>query len=389
MKLTTNIEEIRPAIFGCLKCNECTYGSWPENYIFCPLYERGRTFTASAGGLLYLEKAILNGQLDYTKELADLAFTCATCSACDGQCVIVRCDNPNMALSDYIRLLRYELVKRGIIPEGPIKKMYEQVKKDGDFSGNGLAKTPIIPESVLDGKADTLFVATCMHNKATVKVYEAAGNLLKKMNKRVALFADDGCCGSTLYDFGFWDQLPALVEKKWEKISSFGKRYLLFVDPHCQEFMTNKYEKIIDGFSGFEGKHFSELLVDAFKKGKLTSKNNAKKIKVSYHDPCFLGRGLGIYEPPRQVLGFLKGVEFVEMKRNREQSFCCGARALGTYFKDFSVKTAKERIREFLDTKADVLITACPHCKEIFQKVVSGGADRIKDLSEFVAERVV
>lgn len=386
MKLTTSIEESRGAIFGCLRCNECTYGPWPQNQVFCPLYERGQTFTASAGGLLYLTKSILKGDFDYTKELADLAFTCATCSACDDKCVIVRCDNPNMALSDYIRLLRYEHVKRAIIPEGPIKKMYEQVKKAGDLSGNGHGKTPVLPESVLDSNADTLLVATCLHHQTAVKEYEAAGTLLKKMNKRVALFADDGCCGASLYDFGFWDQLSALVKKKWERISSFRKQNLLFVDPHCQQFITNKYPTILENFNGFEGRHITELVVEAFEKGYLKSKDGLS-IKVSFHDPCFLGRGLGIYDAPRKALGFLKGVELIEMKRNREQSLCCGARALGTYFNDFAAQNAKERINEFMDTKADLLITACPYCRETFQKVMGTEAGRVKDLTEFVAER--
>ena len=386
MKLATSLESMQGAIRACLKCNGCTYGAWPANETFCPLFAHDECFTYSAGGLLFLSRAVLTGQLDYNQPLADLAFTCAACGACDGKCVIVRCINPDMALSDIIRLLRYELVKRGFVPEGPIKKMYEQVKKTGDLLTDGRA-LKVLKENQ-NGKADTVLIAECMHSDAEVNAVNAALKLLEKMKKPVTVFADPGCCGSTLYDYGFWDQLPALVEAKWDKIKSFGKKKLLFVDPHCQEFMTNKYAKIIDDFDGFKGQHITEILLDGFAKGKLKSKK-MKKVTVSYHDPCFLGRGLGIYEPPRQVLKHLAGVNLVEMKRNREQSFCCGARALGSYFRDFSEETAKERIAEFLETKADLLITACPYCKEIFGKVLGKGADRVQDLTEFVSERVV
>jgi heterodisulfide reductase subunit D len=75
------------------------------------------------------------------------------------------------------------------------------------------------------------------------------------------------------------------------------------------------------------------------------------------------------------------------MKRNREQSFCCGARGLGNYFENFAKGTTQERIKEFLETKADLLITACPYCKEIFQEVLDKGNERVKDLIEFVDER--
>ena len=388
MKLTTSLEDMRPAISPCLRCNGCTYGPWPENETFCPLHSRDKCYTFSAGGLLFLSRAILNGQIDYNQSLADLAFTCPVCRACDGKCVIVRCINPEMALSDIIRLLRYELVKRGFVPQGPIKKMFEEVKKNGDLLGNGRSKALKIPEKVENDKADTLLIAECLHGDAQVASFDAAIKLLGKMKKSVAIFSDPGCCGSTLYDFGFWDQMPTLVQKKWNMIKGFGKKKLLFIDPHCQEFMTNKYEKIIDRFDGFKGEHFSEVMLKALTKGTLKSKK-MKKVKVSYHDPCFLGRGLGIYEPPRQVLQRLDGVQLVEMKRNRQQSFCCGARILGSYYGDLSDQTAKERINEFLETKADLLITACPYCKEIFGKVLGKEANRVHDLTEFVKERVV
>jgi Fe-S oxidoreductase len=381
------LDKLHGAISACLRCNGCTYGPWPQNYEFCPLQQPEKAFTYSAGGLLYLAKAVLRGQYEYSQALADLAFTCTACGACDSKCVIVRSINPDMALSDILRLLRYELVKRGLVPEGPIKTIYEDVKKNGDLLGNGQAGKLRVPAEIEDDKADTVFVADCLHSESHVGAYETALALLRKMKKAVALYSDPGCCGSTLYDFGFWDQLPQLVGKKWERIKELGQKSLLFIDPHCQEFMVNKYAKILDDFKGFRGQHFSELVLEAFNKGELKTKKG-KKVKVSYHDPCFLGRGLGIYDAPRQVLARLDGVELVEMKRNREQSFCCGARGFGNYFENFSARTARERINEFAETKADLLITACPYCHRIFRAAMANGASRVKDLFEFVNERV-
>jgi Fe-S oxidoreductase len=386
MRLTTSLEDLRGSVSACLKCHGCTYGPWPQNHGFCPIYERGRTFTASAGGLLYLAKAVLNGQMDYNASLAELAYTCATCGACDDRCSIVRSVNPEMALSDIIRLLRHELVKRGFAPDGPIKQMYEHVKRTGNLPSNGRAKSLPIPRE--NGQADMLLVADCLHTDTEASACTAALGLLAKMDTRVAVCAESGCCGSTLYDFGFWDELPALVTKQWKKIQSFGNKVLLFVNPHCQEFITNKYPKILNGeFKPFQGKHISEALLDGLTQGKLKTKKMSK-MTVSYHDPCFLGRGLGLYEPPRQVLEHLDGVHLVEMKRNREQSFCCGARGLGNYFDNFSEDTAKARIKEFLDTKADVMITACAYCKERFRTVMGSEAERVQDLTEFVGQRV-
>ena len=152
----------------------------------------------------------------------------------------------------------------------------------------------------------------------------------------------------------------------------------------CQEFILNRYPEFVNDYTEIKSKHFSQLLVDAFKDGKLKSRK-MDKVKVSYHDPCYLGRGLGIYNAPREVLSYLDGVELVEMERNRENSFCCGARALGHYLPGFPEENAKKRIKEFEDTGADLLITSCPYCKEIFYKTV--GEEKFIDLIELVDER--
>ena len=252
MKLTTNLEELRGAISACFRVLRLHLRRMAANHGICPLYERGQSFTATAGGLLYLAKAVLNKQLEYNSELAELAYTCAACGACNNQCVIVRCINPDMALSDIIRLLRYELVKRDLIPEGPIRTMYETVKRNGDLPSDGGGKQKRLPQDLQDANADTLLIADCLHTEAEVASCTSALQLLAKMKEPVSVFSDSGCCGSTLYDFGFWDQLPAMVEKQWKQIQSQGKKELLFVNPHCQEFMTNQYAKVIDDFPGFQ-----------------------------------------------------------------------------------------------------------------------------------------
>jgi heterodisulfide reductase subunit D len=111
-------------------------------------------------------------------------------------------------------------------------------------------------------------------------------------------------------------------------------------------------------------------------------------LKVTYHDPCYLGRGLGIYDAPRDVISALNGVKLVEMERNKQNSFCCGARATGNYLPDMNAWTARERIKEFKATGAVLLITACPYCTENFRKVLPAkDKDRVKDLLTLVDER--
>jgi heterodisulfide reductase subunit D len=279
--------------------------------------------------------------------------------------------------------LRGEAVKRGFIPDA-VKKMVDKVKKTEDY---GQASSLKLSNKINSDKADTVIFAECTHTGTQNDIFKAAVSLLEKIGSPVSQFTERECCGSTLYDFGFWEQLEPLAEANWEKMKALKDRKFVFVNPHCQEFVVNRYPEILPDYSSINNQHISQLLADAFKGGKLKSKKTGK-VKVSYHDPCYLGRGLKIYDAPREVLASLDGVELVEMQRNRGNSFCCGARAPGNYIPHLSKDTAKERVKEFKATRADLLITACAYCKDNFQKVMPGkDKDKVKDLTEFVDGR--
>jgi heterodisulfide reductase subunit D len=384
MQRSTKLEDIRGAASLCIKCGNCTYGAWPLNYPLCPIYYRDRCYTYSAGGLLYLVLALLDGKIDFNQSVAELAFTCTGCLACDSNCGIIRSQSPNVDPWDIIRLLRHECVKRGLIPTGRATKILDEIEKKGHF---GEPCSLILSSKISNDKANTVIFAECCHTESQNEIAESVGRLLEKIGSPVAQFTENGCCGSTLYDLGFWDELEPLIKDNWEKMNGSKKKKFVFINPHCQEFVVKRYPETVPESQGIRNQHISQLLASALKTGKLKSKKKAR-VKVSYHDPCYLGRGLGIYDAPREVLSLLAGVELVEMERNRENAFCCGARAVGNYFTDMAEWTANERIKDFQATEADLLITACPYCKENFQKVLpDNDRGRVKDLCEIVDER--
>jgi heterodisulfide reductase subunit D len=383
VNLSTTLEDVQATAARCLREARCTYGPWPENHPLCPMYWHEPSFTFSGGGYLFIVSALLDKKIDFNQSITDFAFSCTGCMACDSNCNIIRFHEPYVDILDIIRLLRSEAVKRGFIPEGVAKKMYDKVKKTGDY---GQASSLKLPDKISSDKADTVVFAECSHTRTQKDISEAAVRLLEKIGSPVSQFAERGCCGSTLYDFGFWEHLEPLAKAHWEKMKGLKDKTFVFINPHCQEFIVKRYPEILPDYSSINNQHISQLLADAFKKGKLKSKKT-DKVKVSYHDPCYLGRGLKIYDAPREVLASLDGVEMVEMVRNRENSFCCGARALGNYVPNLSEDTARERIKEFENTGADLLITACAYCKDNFQNVMPGkDKAKIKDLIEFVNE---
>jgi heterodisulfide reductase subunit D len=378
------LEDIRGAASLCIKCGNCTYAAWPLNYPLCPIYARDRCYTYSAGGLLYLALALLNKEIEYGQAVAELAFTCAGCLACDSQCGIISSQKPNVDPWDIIRLLRYECIKRGFVPAGRVKKISDELEKKGHFGEPGGLKLSI---KLSKGNPSNVIFSECEHVNAQKDIAESMASLLEKIGRPVAQFAKNGCCGASLYDFGFRDQVALLVRSNWESLQTMADKNLIFTSPHCMEFVVKRYPEIVPESRGLKTQHISQLLARSLKSGKLKSKRT-DKLKVSYHDPCYLGRGLGIYEAPREVLTALEGIELVEMKRNRENAFCCGARAVGGYFEDMAGWTARERLKDFEETGADLLITACPYCLDNFKKVLPAqDRGRIKDLTALVDER--
>ena len=291
MKYAQNLGELERAISGCLHCNGCYTGPWPENNEICPIYTYDRCFANTAGGLMYLAKALIKGQTEYTQKLAEMVYTCTSCRGCDELCMIMRSVNPDMPLSDIIRLMRHELVKRGFIPE-KIKSLYDTVKENGDIPGDENA-VPAIPAEIKKDDADLVLYADCFHTPTQAAIYAGTVNVLKKMGRSVSLYATGGCCGSTLFDYGFWDELPALVDRNAAKMKDYAGKTFLFVNPHCQEFITNRYALAGTAAEPVQGRHISEIMAEALAQGKLKAKDG-KVIKVSYHDPCMLSRGLEI-----------------------------------------------------------------------------------------------
>jgi Fe-S oxidoreductase len=137
----------------------------------------------------------------------------------------------------------------------------------------------------------------------------------------------------------------------------------------------------------FGVRHMVEYLDQLLKDNKLKFTKKVP-LKVTYHDPCHLGRHLGddgVYEPPRDVLKKIPGIELVEMERNRENAWCCGAGAgVSQANPDLALWTANERLKEAKATGAGALVTSCPWCERNFRDAVKefGEDIEIYDIAE-------
>jgi len=169
-------------------------------------------------------------------------------------------------------------------------------------------------------------------------------------------------------------------------LQEFEARRMVTVSPHCFNTFHNEYGEL-----PFSVQHYTQLITELLDGGQLKLQNELGK-KVTYHDPCFLGKHNQIYDEPRHILQSIPGVEFQDLDRSRERSVCCeggGGRmwAEGTNIEE---RLAHQRVRDAVDLGADVLAVACPFCLLTLEDAVKIlGLDeqiQVMDIMELVAQ---
>ncbi len=177
-----------------------------------------------------------------------------------------------------------------------------------------------------------------------------------------------------------------------EILNGYGVKKILCTCPHCYNILKNEYS---DLGGHYEVIHYTEFLEDLLKEGTLkVDKEKFRDRKVTYHDPCYLGRGNGIYDAPRNVIRALN-VEYVEMKRSKSLALCCGAGG-AQMFKEAEKgekEVYQERTEDVFESKAEFVATACPFCMTMLTDGIKykNRQDEVKnyDIAELIAESLV
>jgi Fe-S oxidoreductase len=222
------------------------------------------------------------------------------------------------------------------------------------------------------------------------KAAKALAELLLKAGVSFGILGPaEECDGNEVHLMGESRIFEMLKGKNTSLFRQKGVKKIITLSPHSLNVFRNDYPE------GFEVWHYTSVLGGLIEKGKL--KPSAKlDAKVTYHDPCFLGRHAGEYESPRQVLTAIPGLKLVEMERNRENAFCCGGGS-GNFYTDFfgggANSPARIRVREAAETGADVIAVACPACAVMLGEAVKdeGLAEKmaVKDVAEILSDSVV
>ena len=174
-----------------------------------------------------------------------------------------------------------------------------------------------------------------------------------------------------------------------EVMNAYNVKRIVTTCPHSYNTIKNEYK----GLGGdYKVQHHTEFITELLSEGKLNITGNLIGKKVTYHDPCYLGRANNVYDIPRELIKSL-GVELVEMKRNKRLSFCCGAGG-AQMFKEPENGTQDiniNRTEEALSLNPDIIATGCPFCNTMMTdgvKAVDDGAAEVKDIAELIAENI-
>ena len=366
----------------CLECGNCS-GICPFGYVM--IYPPSR--------MIAMMRA---GRIDKVLE-TDTVWMCVSCYACTMICPSKVPLTPGLMTS-----IKEELLLAGNVPA----ELHTALQNSQRY-GNPLGESPrkrsdwtagIQPEVKVMAKVrqpvDFLWFVgdyASYHprvqssTKALARVFNALGVDFG------ILGPDESSDGDSQRLAGERGLFEMLAEKNGKVFSKYQFQKIITTDPHAYNAIKNEYPML--GIS-FPVQHYTEYLAERIDQLKLLMKQQIKA-KVTYHDPCYLGRANGIFDPPRAILEAIPGIELTEMAHNHTNSLCCGGGGGGMWLDGFQwekahARLSEWRVREAVLAGADVLAVACPYETPRFEdaaKTIPGAAQlKIRDIAELLAE---
>ncbi len=372
-----DLDELLENLAQCRRCGICRNAVYEDMGFdgVCPVWKNSTGFeTSFMRGRIQVALALLDGRLEKTAENVESLFTCTLCGNCTSICAAefdpAKClETVRQVLNDVPNDVRDSLAKKILEHNNPY---VDDNKSRRDWAKEVGFEVPSTGE-VLYFTGCTAGLKIPETAKSTVKVLKAAGT-------DFAVLEDEPCCGSVMIRTGMVEEAKKNAMKAIDMIAKSGAKTIVVTCAGCLKTLREDY---IDRF-GLElpkVMHVIEYLKPLIESGKLNLKANEEIRRVTWHDPCHLGRALGIYEEPREILKSIPGLELIEMETNRAAAMCCGSGGgLRSYDAEQAKKIAADRMRDAESIKADILATACPFCEHNLKD----GANRIASNIEIV-----
>ena len=359
----------------CYQCGKCD--------TVCP-WNRVRKF--------FVRRMINQAKFGVVPLESEDIWLCATCRNC-----VQRCPR-GVEIIDVMRALRRLLVPDGVVPASipNLRTVMTSLASVGNPWGQepqeraNWAKGLEVEVKEFSEGTELLYFPCCYpsYEPRLKKVAQATANLLNQAGVDFGILGSkENCCGESVRKAGNETLFKHLAKENIKTFIENGVKKILFSSPHCFHTIKNEYSEFK---VNFEVVHITQYLFQLIKEGRLKPNKELGK-KITYHDPCYLGRHNGIYEEPREVLKKIPGLELVEMADSRESSLCCGMgggrvwmeTAKGERFSDL-------RLKQAIEAGAEVLVTSCPYCISQFEdsKLTLKNSEglQIMDITEILQE---
>jgi Fe-S oxidoreductase len=296
----------------------------------------------------------------------DVIWSCTNCGACVEECPV---DIEHIDHIDGMR--RHQVLIESAFPV-EAAGMLRNLENKGDPWGMGeMRRAEWITEldfeiPVVDGKIDPeieyLFWVGCagaLEDRAK-KTTKAIATLLHTAGVKFAVLGPaETCTGDPARRIGNEFVFSMLAQQNVETLNEAGAKKVVASCPHCFNTISREYPQL---GGNYEVIHHTQLLARLVAEGRLQPVTPVEE-KLTYHDPCFLGRHNKVYTPPREILDAVPGVEATEMHRCKERGFCCGAGGARMWMEErIGKRINTERIDEALGTDPDTISTGCPYC---------------------------
>jgi len=357
----------------CYQCGKCD--------TMCP-WNNVRNF--------YVRKLINQSKFGVVPFESEDIWLCTTCGRCVQSCP------RGVEIIDVMRAVRRLMVPDGVVPASipnlrsvmtslaSVGNPWGQEPKDRANWANDLGVKEF------DETTEILYFPCCYpsYDPRLRKVAQATVNILNKAGVNFGILGSrELCCGESVRKAGNEALFKRLAKENIKTFVDSGVKKILVASPHCYHTFKNEYPEFK---VNFEIIHISQFLFQLVREGKLKITKEYKK-KVTYHDPCYLGRHNGIYDEPRDVLSKIPGLVLREMAETRENSLCCGMGGSRIW-----METAKNerfsdiRLKQANDVGAEVLATACPYCITQFEdsklSMKESANLQIMDITEILQE---
>jgi len=356
------------------------------------LLEAGPGLLAAPAGIASVSKAnvpqkTMIGDVVTEEEI----WACTTCGACQEVCPVgiehvrkIIDLRRNLVLTQEKMPETARIMLRNLQSRGHPWAGIQSLRLRGDWT-SGL-DLKVLAEG---DRANTLFWVGCTGAlvERNVAATLSMTRVLKAAGVDFAVLGEaEACCGDPARRAGYEFQFQIMAEQNIETFQSHGIREIITSCPHCYNTIKNEYPRYGGDFRVI---HYTQLIADLIVQGKLRLANELNS-RLTYHDPCYLGRYNGVYREPRLVLQAIPRATLNEMERSQTTSFCCGGGGGHMWIEEQpgTTKINEMRMEDILKTGADTVVTACPYCLQMFEESLEHkeikGALKARDLVEVV-----